>query len=124
MSTYTLNKLSASTNGRTISISATSSPGTLVHTAVSGTTNYDEVWLWIVKGRQSIDSAYQTFRITTQYGGTTSTENFNIRGLDQEPVLVIPGLILNNSLAIRVYTDPNPGGGISLRAMGYIIEIR
>jgi hypothetical protein len=39
-------KLSGSTNGAPIPITDTSTIGQTVHTAVSGTDHYDQVWLW------------------------------------------------------------------------------
>ena len=48
MATYTKRLLSGSTNGRPIKVAATATPGTTIHTAVTGTTDFDEVWIYNV----------------------------------------------------------------------------
>ena len=49
MVTATKRKLSESTDGKPILSAATATPGTAIHTAVSGTTpgTFDEIWLWV-----------------------------------------------------------------------------
>ena len=46
MATYSRILLSGSTSGKPIPVAATSTPGTAVHTAVSGSTGFDELYLW------------------------------------------------------------------------------
>jgi hypothetical protein len=46
MSTYTKQLLSGSTNGLGIKLTQTSTPGNTLHTAVSGTSALDEIWLY------------------------------------------------------------------------------
>ena len=46
MATYSKQLLSAGTNGKNIKVVATASAGTTIHTAVSGTSNLDELWLF------------------------------------------------------------------------------
>ena len=46
MATYSKAHFSQSTNGRGILVAATSTPGTLIHTAVAGTSDIDEVWIY------------------------------------------------------------------------------
>ena len=46
MATFTKQKLSGSTDGKGIKITSnTGGSGTTVHTAVTGTTDFDEVWI-------------------------------------------------------------------------------
>jgi hypothetical protein len=49
MPTFSRQLLSGSTNGREIPVAATATPGTLLHTGVTGTTAFDEVYLWGVQ---------------------------------------------------------------------------
>lgn len=100
--TITKLELSGSTDGRPIKVAATSSPGTAVHTATSATGSglYDEVWLWAVSSDTSLRL------LTVQFGGTTAPDdsiscNIPIAGADA--VLIIPGLILQNSLLVKAF---------------------
>jgi hypothetical protein len=83
-----------------VNVNSSSATGTLLHTAVAGTTagTYDEIWLFAYNG----DSDAQT--LTTQIGGTDSSLVNNLictlaskSGLQ----LVVPGLILQNGLEVR-----------------------
>lgn len=58
--------LSGSTSGRAILVAETSTPGTLIHTAVSGTTDFDEITLWATNS----DSSDRL--LTIEWGGVTS----------------------------------------------------
>ena len=64
MPIYSGNVLTGSTSGRPIPIAATASPGTLIHTAASGTTGFDEVFLF----GSNVTSLNAT--ITIEWGGT------------------------------------------------------
>lgn len=101
MTTYSKQLLSGSTNGRPIKVAATATPGTTIHTAGSGTTNIDEVWLWCV----NTDPA--TTKLTIEYGGTTSPDDTIEVGIPGESglVLVCPGLVLQNSLVIKAFAS-------------------
>jgi len=99
MSTFSKQLLSGSTNGRGIRISTTSNPGNLIHTAVSGTSNMDEIWLYAAPTTTS-SSATLTF----QYGDTTDTVPIIITS-NSGLILCFSGLLLNNSLVIRAYSS-------------------
>ncbi len=99
MATYSKQLLSGSTNGRGIKISATSTPGTLIHTAVSGTTSMDEIWLYCYNSNST------AVLLTIELGGTTAPDD-NIKvniPAQQGLLLIIPGLILNNGLELRAF---------------------
>jgi hypothetical protein len=113
----TFNKLpfSGSTNGRGIQVSATATAGTLVHTAVSGTTNFDEVWLY------AENSSATAVMLTVEFGGTnaaTDTIEITIPG-KSGLVLVCPGLFLNNGLAVRAFA----GTTNVLSVFGYVNRV-
>jgi len=93
--------LSASTNGRPIAVAATASAGTTIHTAVSGTTDYDYVTLWA----SNIDTATRT--LTLEWGGTGTSDQLGPVSLaaNRGLVLVADRLPLRNSLVIKAYSD-------------------
>jgi hypothetical protein len=99
MATFSKVLLSGSTNGRQIKTVATATPGTLIHTAVSGTTSFDEVWLWVV------NTSTTPTKLTVEWGGTTAPDDqieMTVPG-ESGLYLVAPGLLINNSLVIRAF---------------------
>ena len=98
MATFTKQILSGSTNGASTLVAATSSPGTTIHTAISGTSGLDEIWLY------ADNSSASTVKLTVEFGGTAEKDQIelNIPG-ESGLVLVVPGLVLNNSLVVRAF---------------------
>lgn len=101
MATFTKLALSGSTNGKQIKVGATSTPGTSVHTAVSSTADYDEIWLWAVN-QHTVD-----VQITVEWGGSSSPDdNMTTTLLPKAGLtLIVPGLVLNNGLSVRVFAS-------------------
>ena len=99
MATYSKQLLSAGTNGKNINGVATASAGTTIHTAVSGTSNLDELWLFAM----NTDSSDR--KLTIEYGGTTSPDDLIEQTLTTEAgwTLVIPGLLLQNGLIVKAF---------------------
>lgn len=102
-STARKRKLSASTDGKPIKIAQTATAGTLIHTAVAGTTvgTFDEVWVWAQNNHTS------DVVLTIEFGGPDAPD-FNIivdipfkAGL----IPVIPGLILQNGLTVKAFAS-------------------
>jgi len=96
MATYSKQLLSGSSGGKPISVIATSSPGTVIHTASA--TPLDEVWIY------AVNTASASTKLTIEFGGVTSAENIEIiipgeGGL----TLVIPGLIITSSNIVRAF---------------------
>ena len=91
--------LSGASNGLAVLVAATASEGTIIHTCASGTTTFDEVWLWAYNGHTA------NVTLTIQFGGVTTVTN-DIK-LDipfkSGAFLVVPGLILQNSLIVKAY---------------------
>jgi hypothetical protein len=99
MATYTKNKLSGSTNGKQLKVSAVATAGDLIHTAVAGTSDWDEVWIW------AVNSSATPVKLTIEWGEATAPDG-NIEGLipgESGLYLVIPGLIIQNGLEIRAF---------------------
>jgi hypothetical protein len=96
MATYTKLNLSASSNGRPIAVAATSSSGTLLHTAHA--TAKDEVWLYAT----NISSG--AVDLTIEFGGTSASDRI-IQSIPAKSGLAIdvPGVPLTGGVAVRAY---------------------
>jgi len=95
-------KLSGSTDGMGIKVVQTATAGDTIHTAVSGTTNFDEVWIWAVNTHSA------AVDLTIEFGGVTDPDN--LINVDSIPVesgltLVVPGLILQNGKVIKAFAS-------------------
>lgn len=114
MPTFSKTLLSGSTNGASTLVAATSTPGTTIHTAQSGTSGLDEVWLY------ADNSSSTTVKLTIEFGGTAEKDQIeiNIPG-ESGLVLVVPGLVLNNSLVVRAFA----GTANVISVSGYVNRI-
>lgn len=98
MATFSKIPLSASTNGKGILVAATATTGTTIHTAGSGTTNFDEVWLY------AHNNSTTAVKLTIEYGSTIAADNIEITIPGESGlVLIVPGLFLNNSLVVTAF---------------------
>jgi len=99
MATYSKQLLSGGTTGKNIKVAATSSAGTTIHTAVSGTSDMDEIWLYAC----NTDSSDR--KLTIEYGGTTSPDDLSEITLTAEAgwVLIVPGMLLQNGLVVKAF---------------------
>ena len=101
MATFTKNDLSASTNGRGVLVVATATTGTTIHTAVAGTSAFDEIWLYAM----NTDSVDRT--LTIEFGGVTAPNDLIEQTITTEGglILVCPGLVLQNSLVVTAFAE-------------------
>ena len=117
MPTYSRQLLSGSTNGQPVKIAATSSPGTTVHTALSGTTGFDEVYVWVT------NTSNAAVTIVIQWGGTTSPDNHLVDTYsipaNSPPIPLITGQVLNNGLVVGIYAS----SANVILATGYVNRI-
>ena len=100
MATFSKQKLSGSTNGKNVKVVATATAGTTIHTAPATTgDNWDEVWLY------ACNTDASDVKLTIEYGGTTSPDDLTEVTISAESgwTLVIPGLLLQNSLVIKAF---------------------
>ena len=100
MATFSKQLLSGSTNGKAIKVAQTATAGTTIHTAVSGTASFDEVWLY------AHNSSASTVKLTLEWGEATAPDGnieINIGAEGTGLVLVSPGLLLQNSLVIKAF---------------------
>ena len=103
MSVYKPGIASGCSNGRGIKVVQTGSPGTTIHTAVSGTDEnvVDEVYIYAYNGHTDVVT------LTLQLGGTTSPDDdcvVNLASKSGEQML-IPGYRFNNSVVIKAYAS-------------------
>jgi len=96
-------KLSGSTDGRGIKVAATSTPGTLVHTATGSiaANEWDEVWI------NAVNTSASSVKLTIEWGGTTSPDDLIELTIPGEQGFheVIPGHVLQNGVAVRAFAD-------------------
>jgi len=95
--TITKQKLSGSTDGKLVKVAATATTGTTIHTAHA--TALDEIWLY------AVNSDTTARKLTIEYGTTTAPDG-NIEltvAAESGLVLVVPGLILTNSLVVTAF---------------------
>jgi len=99
MATYSKELLSGSTQGKGILVAATATAGTLIHTAVSGTTDLDEIWLY------GVNSSDADVKLTLEWGEATAP-NGNIEQTvpaESGLMLLVPGLLLQNGLTVKAF---------------------
>ncbi|OGO26415.1 MAG: hypothetical protein A2136_05415 [Chloroflexi bacterium RBG_16_54_11] len=99
MATYSKVLLSGCTNGKAIKVAQTATPGDTIHTAVSGTTNLDEIWLY------AVNSSSAAVKLTIEWGEATAPDGNIEVTIPAEAglMLVIPGLLLQNSLVVKAF---------------------
>ena len=116
MATITKRLLSGSTNGKAILVaSTTAASGTILHTAVSGTTNFDEVWVYA----QNLTSGIK--RLIVNYQATASGDKvtYDLPVKQYGPSVVVPGYLAQNGNVIRAYAT----AANVISAHGYVHRI-
>lgn len=100
MATYSKVLLSGSTQGKAIKVAATATAGTTIHTAVSGTSSIDEVWLY------AHNTSAEVVKLTLEWGEATAPDGhieINIGGEGTGLILIAPGILLQNGLVIKAF---------------------
>jgi len=99
MATYTKFKLSGSTDGKGIKVVQTATPGDTVHTAHA--TVLDEIWLY------AVNSQATAVKLTLEWGEATVPDgNIEVTLAGESGLyLLIPGLLLTNSLIVKAFAD-------------------
>ena len=112
MATYSKELLSASTNGKAIKVTATATAGTLIHTAVAGTSSLDEIWLYAVNSSASL------VKLTLEWGEATAPDGNIEQNVPAESglMLLVPGLVLQNGLTVKAFA----GTGSVITIAGYV----
>jgi hypothetical protein len=100
MATFTKVLLSGSTQGKGIKVVQTATAGTTIHTAVSGTSSIDEVWLY------AHNTSSAAVKLTLEWGEATAPDGhieINIGAEGAGLILVAPGIPLQNELVIKAF---------------------
>jgi hypothetical protein len=116
MATYSKLLLSGSTNGKGIKVAATATAGTVIHTAVSGTSSLDEVWLY------AHNTSATAVKLTLEWGGVAAPDDhieINIGAEGTGLILVAPGILLQNGLVVRAFA----GTANVINIFGYVNRI-
>ena len=117
MPSYSREKLSGSTNGKSVKVAATATAGTTVHTALSGTTGWDEVYLWVT------NTSGSAVALTIEFGGTTDPDNLLVKQLsipaNSPPIPIVTGQMLQNGLTVAAFA----GTANVLLLTGYVNRI-
>jgi len=100
MATFSKQLLSGSTNGKAVKVTGTGTGSTVtVHTAVTGTTNLDEIWIY------ANNTSASAVKLTLEWGTATAADG-NIElsiAAESGLVLVTAGLLLQNSLVVKAF---------------------
>lgn len=99
MATFSKRILSGSTDGKAIKVVQTATAGTTIHTAVSGTSDLDEIWLY------AVNSSASAVKLTLEWGQADAPDgNIELSVVAESGlVLVVPGLLLQNSLVLKAF---------------------
>lgn len=97
MANFSKNLLSGSTLGEPIQITATSSPGELLHTAVDGYIDFDEIWVY------ASNTSASDVILTIELGDIGSTREIDVIVEANNTALVVPGVPIQGSGSIRAY---------------------
>lgn len=117
MATYSRVLLSGSTDGKPIVVAATATPGTTLHTAVSGTTAFDEVYAWV----SNVTGSAAT--ITVEWGSTTDPGGHICKAYsvpaNSPPIPLITGQTVNNGAVVKAFS----GTASALNITGHVNRI-
>lgn len=117
MATYSRILLSGSTSGRPIPVAATATAGTLLHTAVSGSAAFDEVYLWA----SNVTGSAAT--LTIEWGGVTDPGDHSVKAVsipaNSPPIPIMTGQVINGGLAVRAFS----GTASAINITGYVNRI-
>jgi hypothetical protein len=98
MAAYTRVLLSGSTQGRGIKVVQTATAGTTIHTAVAGTTDMDEIWLWAQNNHTA------AVLLTLEWGNASTDDNIIVTIPAKSGLyLVAPGIMLQNELVVKAF---------------------
>lgn len=99
MATFTKRIPSGSTNGRLVKVVAVATPGTLIHTAVAGVSDIDEIWIW------AVNSDVADRKLTIEWGGVAVPDDLIELTVRAESglTLIVPGIPLQNGLVVRAF---------------------
>lgn len=114
MTTFVGKVLSGSTDGRPIPVAAAATPGTLIHTAVTGANNYDEIFMFA----SNVTATAAT--LTIEWGGVTDPGDHLQKAVSIPPnsyaIPVVTGQRLQNGLMVKAFS----GTASALNITGFV----
>jgi len=101
MASFTKQLLSGSTNGKAILVTGTATAGVPIHTAVSGTSDLDEIWIY------GVNSSTNSVKLTLEWGEVVAPDgNIEVSIAPESGLfLITPGLLLQNSLVVNAFAS-------------------
>jgi len=98
MATMERKLLSESVNGRAVKVVATATAGTLIHTAVAGTSDLDMIFIY------AVNNSTAAVKLTLEWGNASVDDNIEVT-IEPEAgaALVSPGFPLQNGLEVRAF---------------------
>ena len=118
MAVYSGGPFSGSTNGRPIPITATGTAGTLIHTAVAGTSAFDEIYLWV----SNVTAVAAT--LTVEFGGVADPGDHMVKAYsipaNSLPIPIALGQRVQGGVVIRAFSAT----GSALNATGYYNRVQ
>ena len=91
---------SGSTNGRGILVTGTTATGTIIHASVSGSSQWDEIYLY------AVNSATVAKKVTVEWARSTGQAGQPIEftvPAEDGPYLIIPGWPLGGGRSVRAF---------------------
>lgn len=103
MATYSIEKLSGSTDGKAIVVTGTTSAADVIlHTATSGAGDIDLVTLWAA----NVDADGETRTLSIAWGGETASDVWTLAiPAGMGPVFICDRMPIMNSLVIGAWAD-------------------
>ena len=101
MATISKELLSGSTQGKGIKVTGNGTGSAVtIHTAVSGTTDIDEIWLWAANQHSA------AVELTIEWGGTAADDLIVVDVAEEAGLVQIaPGIPLQNGLVIKAFAN-------------------
>lgn len=101
--TYSIEKLSGSTDGKPVKVAATATTGTTIHTATSGSGDIDLVTLYACNN----DADGETRTLTLEWGTTTAADGNVVTPIPCKVgwVLLVDRMPIMNSLVVTAFAD-------------------
>jgi hypothetical protein len=98
-------------------VAATATPGTTIHTSQSGTSGFDEIYLYA----SNVTGAAAT--LTLEWGGATDPGNHLVKGMsigaNSGPVPIAFGHVLNNGAVVKAFS----GTASAINLTGWVNRI-
>jgi hypothetical protein len=103
---YRVRKLSASDKGRDILVAATSSPGTLIHTALDSQASNE----WDALTLNVVNTTGSPIKLTLEWGGTDAADQVEMTiPAESGFTEVVPGHVLQDGAEVRAFAATTNG---------------